>query len=74
MVKFCQETTKEKKMKCIKCDCKTDLLTTDGKAICPSCAEKEGLVVCSDLGKVIADKNFQCDRICNDCIYKEDNN
>ena len=59
-------------MRCIKCGCKADLFTTSGETICRSCAEKESFVICLKLGKVIVDKNFHCDNLCNDCIYKEE--
>lgn len=59
-------------MKCFKCGKNTDIfLTTSGLPICLQCAENEGYVVCTESGQVIADKNFHCDHICNDCIWKE---
>lgn len=58
-------------MKCFKCNEKADVLTTDSLPICLHCAEQEGYIVCPETGKVIADQNFHCDNICNDCIWKE---
>lgn len=58
-------------MGCYKCGNNADLLTVDGEIICHNCAEKEGYTICLELGKVISDKNFHCDNICNDCIYKD---
>lgn len=59
-------------MKCYFCDSGGEMLTTDGKYICRHCAEKMNLVICTKLGKVIADPKFYCDKICNDCIYEEE--
>ncbi len=59
-------------MKCYFCNNDAEILTTDGKNICRHCAEEKNFTVCTKLGKVIADKNFHCDIICNDCIYEED--
>lgn len=61
-------------MKCFKCGEKTDTVTTNNQPICLHCAEQEGYIVCTDKGKVIADKNFECDKICNDCIWKVEKN
>lgn len=58
-------------MKCYKCNNSADLLTSDGKSICRSCAEKCGYAICSELGKVIVNKDFHCNNMCNDCIYSE---
>ncbi len=59
------------KMKCFKCGAKTDIETTDNKPICLRCVEENQYVICTDLGKVIADKSFCCDHICDDCVYKK---
>lgn len=56
-------------MKCTYCGTKTDCLTTTDAPICISCAEEQGFCLCTELGKYIEDKNFNCDNICNDCIY-----
>ena len=61
-------------MRCCFCNSKTDILMTDGQYICVNCAEEKKLVICPELGKVIADSKFCCDHICNDCIYKEEEN
>ena len=60
-------------MKCWFCNCEGDVLMTDGKSVCLKCAEQKGLTTCTKLGKVVADPNFHCDNICNDCIYGEEN-
>lgn len=62
---------KEVQMKCFKCGKETDLLTVNDVPICSDCVEQERFVVCSDKGKVIADKSFHCDYICSDCVWKE---
>lgn len=59
-------------MKCCFCNGDGELLMTNGKSICHNCAEKKNLVICTKTGKVVADFNFHCDNICNDCIYTED--
>ncbi len=59
-------------MKCCFCNGRGDILTTDGKNICCHCAEKKGFTICTKSGKAIADPDFHCDFICNDCIYKEE--
>ena len=59
-------------MKCCFCNSESDVLMTDGKCICFHCAEQRGLVTCTKKGKVIADPEFRCDYICNDCVYEEE--
>jgi len=59
-------------MKCYFCNSESDILTTDGRCICSRCTEQRGLVVCLKKGMVIANPEFHCDNICNDCIYEED--
>ena len=59
-------------MKCCFCNNESDILMTDGRSICLHCAETKGLVICSKMGKVIADTKFHCDYVCNDCVYMED--
>lgn len=59
-------------MKCYLCNGNADLLTNDDRYICHSCAEKQGLVICTKIGKAINDSKFYCDHICSDCIFDED--
>ena len=59
-------------MKCCFCNSDNVVLMTDGRYICRHCAEEKELVTCPEIGKVIADPNFHCDNICNDCIYEEE--
>ena len=54
-------------MKCFICGKETDWETTNNQPICPDCKNERGYEVCNTLGKVIADKTFICDHICNDC-------
>ena len=59
-------------MKCSICGQEADLLTVNDDAICEQCAEKAEYVVCARRGKVIADSNFYCDRMCDDCVWKDE--
>ena len=59
-------------MKCCFCNSESDILMTDGRCICLHCAEQKGLVTCTREGKVIAEPEFHCDNICNDCIYADE--
>ncbi len=59
-------------MKCFYCGGEADMQTAKGFPICHSCAEQKGYTVCTELGKVIENADFQCDKICSDCIWKED--
>lgn len=61
-------------MECCFCSSKNVVLMTNGKYICLQCAEKKGLATCTKHGQVIADPEFHCDYICNDCIYTEEEN
>lgn len=56
-------------MKCTYCGKETEFLTTVDKPICYYCAEKARFSLCTEVGKYIADSNFVCDHICNDCVY-----
>ena len=57
-------------MVCCYCNSNETIMMSNGKHICYHCAEEKGLVTCLEKGIVIADTNFYCDKICNDCIYK----
>ena len=61
-------------MKCCFCNSESDVLMTDGRCVCLHCIEQKKLVTCTKSGKVIADAEFHCDYICNDCIYTEEEN
>lgn len=56
-------------MKCVYCRQNTEYLSTLDEPICIHCAERKGLTLCTELGKYVADSDFTCDLICNDCIY-----
>lgn len=56
-------------MFCKKCGNKAELFTTNGDTICKDCAKKLGYTICLENGKY---KNFQCDNICSDCIFREE--
>lgn len=58
-------------MKCKFCGVtKTDFLTSLDSPICLKCAEKNNFILCTELGKYIADSNFTCSHICSDCDYE----
>ncbi len=59
-------------MKCCFCNGDGKMLTTTSQYICYQCVEKMKLVTCTKIGKVIISPEFQCDNICNDCIYEEE--
>lgn len=59
-------------MKCYICGQKTDYLTSDDNYICISCAESKNYILCTDTGRYIADSLFECDHICNDCVFKDE--
>ncbi len=59
-------------MKCYICGGKADMTTTTDLPICHSCAEKKGFVVCTEIGKVIADEKFNCNYVCSDCYVKDE--
>ena len=59
-------------MKCCYCCGKADMETTTNLPICHSCAEEKRFVVCTEIGKVIAESNFNCDHICSDCYVKDE--
>lgn len=59
-------------MKCYYCNSEDTFLMTNCEYICHHCADERHLVTCTKLGKVIADPEFYCDYVCNDCIYEEE--
>ena len=56
------------------CDSESDILMTDGRCICLHYIMQKGLVTCIKIGKAIAEHEFHCNNICNDCIYEEEKN
>ena len=64
-------------MKCYFCGKETDILLDDNdyinKYVCEQCITDKNLFICTRSGKVIDKSNFSCDKICNDCVYMEDN-
>jgi uncharacterized Zn finger protein (UPF0148 family) len=56
-------------MTCKKCGKESTLFTADGEVICEDCAKKLDYTICLESGKY---KDFQCDNICSDCIFKNE--
>lgn len=56
-------------MKCKYCNAPTDTFTSLDEPICEHCAQEQGFLLCTDLGKYIAAAEFSCDYDCSECSF-----